>query len=45
MVKSSNQKLYNFLMEKVKKNKKKRTFKGKPKKKYQNHRRLRSKRR
>jgi hypothetical protein len=45
MVKTSNQKLYNFLMEKVKKNKKKRTIKGKLKKKHQNPRRLQSKRR
>ena len=45
MVKTSNQKLYNFLMEKVKKNKKKRTVKAVPKKKYQNPRHLRSKRR
>jgi hypothetical protein len=43
MVKTSNQKLYNFLMVKVKKNKKKRTLKDKPRKKYQNLRRLSNK--
>ena len=45
MIKSSNQKLYNFLMEKVKKNKKKRTAKVLPKKKRQNPRRLQSRKR
>ena len=45
MAESKNQKLYNFLMDKVKKNKKKRTLKGNPKKKHQSPRRLRSKRR
>ena len=49
MAESKNQKLYNFLMDKVKKNKKKRTLKTypklNPKKKNQSLRRLRSKRR
>ena len=49
MAESKNQKLYNFLMEKVKKNKKKRTLKTyprpNPKKRHQSLRRLRSKRR
>ena len=45
MVKTNNQKLYIFLMEKIKKNKKKRTAKIQPKKKHQSQRRLPNKKR